>query len=165
MMRQPRGTDAVPRLVRPTTRNSLYQKTLEKAHAVADRSLDRLRALQQQFPSDLPEDLIHALQQAHGDEPGLAAAHPERRWALRFPKSHGRVYLHSPRMNLVTEGRLIDWSWTGLRVHLPGPLREGSVFTVRSADPQATPPARVEVRYCFPADGGWIAGCESLRSA
>src|SRR5688500_331898 len=120
MIRHPRGTDAVPRSVRPTTHNSLYQSTLDKAHAVADRSLDRLRVLQQQFPADLPEEMIRCLQQAHGeDSTGHPTTHDERRWAPRFPKPRGKVFLHSPRMNLVTEGELVDWSWTGFRARLP----------------------------------------------
>ena len=166
MMWHHRGRDVVPREVRPNARKHLYRAALREAHDVANRSIDRLRELQQRFPADLPDDLLSCLQQAHGDmPPGTADPVSERRWAPRFPKPRGKVFITDPHAAAMREARVVDWSWTGVRMLLPAPERQGAILLVHPAEPAATSPVRVEVRYCFPADGGWVAGCQALRSA
>jgi len=120
--------------------------------------LDKLRALQQQFPGAVPAKAL--------DELEAFLLHPDwdRRVCQRCQSAGATVEVRRvgpPGGKL--RARLLDRSASGLGIRLPIPVPVGSFLEIIPPDEQGT--IVIEVRYCRAETDGWLAGCQVLTAA
>jgi hypothetical protein len=133
---------------------AVYLKVLGEARAAARAAVARLRTLGQHFPSALPEDLVHQLEQGLTDPDG------ERRKGLRVPAAEADtavITLEGTGEQMVAQ--IVERSPGGMALRLNRPLVEGVIVLVRPASLPAPEMLVVEVRHCRLEEGGWVAGC------
>src|SRR5947209_5342637 len=76
-----------------------YDHTVQRAHAMAEKSLKALQDLLNLFPSALPADLIKALEQFHAEsaEAGADGAGWERRGSPRCAMAGSKLIVADPQ--------------------------------------------------------------------
>jgi hypothetical protein len=143
-----------------------YDEIIQRAHALAERTLKGLEELHDLYPSDLPSEVIEAVRHFHACLPGAvpARATRERRRAPRFAAHHEKLILTDLQApTQAWEVVAVDRSWGGCAFVSNRPLAAGAVVTVWDADaPEAGPPTRAEVKSCRPQGDAWAVGCELL---
>src|ERR1700730_17270545 len=111
------GAGALPPAVRPEGHKDLYERILERMHALGTQSLRTLWRLHERFPGDLPWEAVDYLEQARQDPPpGASVPTGDRRGAPRFPAQRATVLLAEDGSPNSQAGVLLDWSWGGMRI-------------------------------------------------
>ena len=144
-----------------------YDHTVQRAHAMAEKSLKALQDLLELFPSALPADLVEALRQFHEES---AEADPsgdgwERRSSPRCATAGSKLIISDPRTGEPEREVLeVDRSWRGVAFLSDRSFDLGCVLTVREAadGERGEPPSRAEVKSCRPQGTCWVVGCELL---
>src|SRR5947209_5654940 len=93
-----------------------YAAIIQRAHALAARTLEGLEALHDLYPSDLPAEVIEAVRHFHACPPGAgpARAPGERRRSPRFPAHHEKLILTDLQTpTQAWEVKAVDRSWGG----------------------------------------------------
>lgn len=142
----------------------VYDHLLGRARGVADQTLERLRDLDEHFPSILPPDALERMPEA-----GLRRDPPhdesERRSAPRRNGRRAQVIVFAVASPEVVMAWVDDWSASGVGLWLPRALDVGSlVYVLPDDSPEAATGALVEVRHCRPAGEGWAVGCRLVRA-
>jgi hypothetical protein len=138
---------------------------LEEARAVARQSVDRLRVLNDRYPSDFLSDL---LAHPHTSSPsalraGEVGPATERRQAQRFPSRGEAVRIATFGSHWGSyDGLLLNQSWQGLLLLCPEPLEVASLLAVYPLDTTRGLPRWAEVRYCLRRDDGWAIGSQRV---
>jgi hypothetical protein len=137
----------------PAMKAQAYAFLLDNARDVSLKIWQRLQALHEHYPADLPDSLLTQIQ---GRRPRF-----DRRSAIRLVVSDLTVTIYAiGSAQPPLEARLCDRSPGGLSVWLPEPVEMGLVLYVRPADtPPDLPGTLAVVRNCRPADCGWVVGC------
>jgi hypothetical protein len=143
-----------------------YERLMQRAHALAEKSLHSLEELRELDPSAVPAEVIEALRRSHDRRPGEAPG-AERRRAPRFPAWGSKLILTTAEATGAGwELPAVDRSWNGFSVLSDRPLAVGSVVTFWEAQPLgATPPLQAAVKSCRPQGDAWVIGCELLPAA
>jgi hypothetical protein len=142
-----------------------YERLMQRAHAVAEESVQRLDDLRARYPSAFPAELVEAVRRFHTHPPGADRSRDERerRRAPRFPSRGSKLILADPQApKQVWEAEGLERSWGGLAFLSDRPLAVGSVVVACEAGAPSSPPVRVEVKSCRPEGGAWAVGCAFL---
>jgi hypothetical protein len=156
-----RGDGAMPPAVGPEGHKDLYEKILERVHALGTQSLRGLWRLRARFPADLAE-AVDCLEQARHDPPhGASVPNRDRRGAPRFPAQRATVLVAEDRLPYShADGVLLDWSWRGMRILAHGAHDVGTVLRIVSSAREPT--VSVTVCSCVRCEDGWALGCERI---
>jgi hypothetical protein len=140
-----------------------YDYTVQRAHAIGEKSLKSLQDLRDLFPAALPADLIEALRQFHAEPPEQGATW-ERRGSPRCAVAGSKLIIADAHASGPDREVLeVDRSWRGFAFLTDRPLDTGTIIRVREADgDRREPPGRAEVKYCRRQGTCWVVGCEML---
>jgi hypothetical protein len=146
-----------------------YERLLQRAHDLAEKSLQSLEGLHDLDPSAVASEAIEAIRRSHDRlaEAGPGRDERDRRRAPRFPALGSKLILATPgETGPGWEVPALNRCWNGFAVLSDRPLAVGAVVTVWEAQPLgATPPVRAEVKFCRPQGDVWVVGCELLPAA
>ncbi len=143
-----------------------YDHTVQRAHAMAEKSLKALQDLLSLFPSALPAGLVKALQEFHADssEPRPDGDGWERRGSPRCAIAGSKLIVADAHTGGPDREVLeLDRSWRGFAFLSDRAFEVGTVLSVREPEGErAEPPSRAEVKSCRPQGTCWVVGCELL---
>jgi len=155
-----------------------YHKMLAAAREVSRRALDRLHALHERFPAEVPDVRAELLAAAPPAPAVDAGSPPPGGGSERVPDSERRgvprraePWLWAAVSEIDTpEQTVMSWVWDqsprGVGMWLPRCMAVGSVLYLRPLDvPEGTPCSLVEVRHLRPWEDGWAVGCRFIRLA
>jgi hypothetical protein len=146
-----------------------YRKMVAAAREVSRRALDRLHALHQRFPAEVP-DVRAELLATVPPAPGAGSERVPGSERRGVPRRTG-PWLRAAVSEIDTpEQTVMSWvcdqSPRGVGLWLPRRMAVGSVLYLSPLDvPEGTPCSLVEVRHLRPWEDGWAVGCRFIRLA
>ena len=135
-----------------------YDSLLDEARQVSDKTMGRLRALQEHFPEALSAEQVERLERLrHHDR-------QDRRRGPRRPVPGLQVETRpADTFGPTAPGRLVDHSQFGVGIWLMQPEAIGTqLYLWGGEEGRDVKPSLVEVRRCEATDRGWLLGCEML---
>ena len=140
---------------------AVYSHLLGAAHRLSLRVLGRVAELRERYLSGLP---VGTPVRTPDADVSPAWAAPERR---SHPRARGRpvrVTVYGVDFPTELETLLLDESTSGVGLWSPHAALVGSHLYLLRADAPEALGSLVGVRHCRSAEGGWILGCQLLRT-